>query len=277
MLVPLKKSGQDFLRTLDLRGVVMLLLCCSVAPQGWAADYSNIIAAVKPSVVAIANHQPLRQPQVNFIGTGFVVADGRHVITNAHNIPDFLDPDKKESLVIVVPGAAPGSEEKNVRLATLVRQDKAHDVAILKLSDAPLPVLRLGDSSSVKEGQEYLITGFPIGSVLGYHAVTHRSMVSAITPVVQPVDNTNQLNPRLIKRMLTGFNVFQLDAIAYPGNSGSPVYSPDTGEVVGVLNSVFVKDTKESVLEKPSGISYAIPVQHVQTLMREAGLIPAQK
>jgi S1-C subfamily serine protease len=268
MVELLRIINRNFLRAIYLRNVASVLLCCFTIQQSWAADYSAIISQVKPSVVAIANYQPLAQPQLRFIGTGFVVADGRHLITNAHNIPDFLDPDKKESLAIVVAG----DDEKSFRLATLVVQEKAHDVAILKFSDTPLPALRLGNSSGVKEGQEYLITGFPIGSVLGYHAVTHRSMISAITPVAQPVDNAKQLNPRLIKRMLTEFKVFQLDAIAYPGNSGSPVYSPDTGEVVGVLNSVFVKETKESVLERPSGISYAIPVLYVWELMQKAGL-----
>ncbi len=234
-----------------------------------AADYSDSIAKVKPGVVAIGNYQALRQPSVLFVGTGFVVADGRHVITNAHNIPDFLDPDKKESMVVIVPGE---TRRKNVRMAKLITQDEPHDVALLKFSDSPLTPLTLGDASSVKEGQEYLMSGFPIGSALGYTVVTHKAMVSAVTPAVQPVYNSKQLNPRLLKRMMTEFKVFQLDAIAYPGNSGSPVYHPDTGEVIGVLNSVFVKDTKESVLENPSGISYAIPVQYAKKLLQEAGL-----
>ena len=55
--------------------------------------------------------------------------------------------------------------------------------------------------------------------------------------------------------------VFQLDATAYPGNSGSLLYDPETGEVVGIINKLFVKESKEVVLEKPSGITYAIPVR----------------
>ncbi len=271
----MKSSYGNYFCCRRLCSALLFLFVCIAAPQGWAADYSRVIAAVKPSVVAIASHQPLRQPALTFIGTGFVVADGRHVVTNAHNIPAFLDPDKKETLVIVIPGVEDG--ERSVRLATVVSREKSHDVALLKFTDAPLPALQLGDSLKAKEGQELLMTGFPIGSVLGYHAVTHRAMISAITPVVQPVDNASQLNPRMIKRMLTEFKVFQLDAIAYPGNSGSPVYDTETGEVIGVLNSVFVKDTKESVIEKPSGISYAIPVQYVRELMVAAGLIAEQR
>jgi serine protease Do len=61
--------------------------------------------------------------------------------------------------------------------------------------------------------------------------------------------------------------VFQLDATAYPGNSGSPVFDPDTGEVIGIINMVLVKAGKESVLAQPSGITYAIPASHLATMI----------
>jgi serine protease Do len=64
--------------------------------------------------------------------------------------------------------------------------------------------------------------------------------------------------------------VFQLDATAFPGNSGSPLYDPATGEVVGILNMVFVKGTKESALTQPSGISYAIPSNFLIELLARA-------
>jgi S1-C subfamily serine protease len=64
--------------------------------------------------------------------------------------------------------------------------------------------------------------------------------------------------------------VFQLDGTAYPGNSGSPVYRPDSGEVIAVVNSAFIKGTKESVLKQPSGISYAIPVSKLKQLLQES-------
>ncbi|MCW8974852.1 MAG: serine protease, partial [Sedimenticola sp.] len=37
-----------------------------------------------------------------------------------------------------------------------------------------------------------------------------------------------------------------------------------------VLNSVFVKESKETLLERPSGISYAIPVRYVHALLKDA-------
>jgi S1-C subfamily serine protease len=63
--------------------------------------------------------------------------------------------------------------------------------------------------------------------------------------------------------------VFQLDGTAYPGNSGSPLFDPKTGKVIGILNMVFVKGTKENVLAHPSGISYAIPSNYIHEIMKQ--------
>jgi len=66
--------------------------------------------------------------------------------------------------------------------------------------------------------------------------------------------------------------IYQLDITAYPGNSGSPLYSAENGEVLGILNKVFVKESKETVLEKPSGISYAIPIKYLIALSKSKGI-----
>jgi S1-C subfamily serine protease len=66
------------------------------------------------------------------------------------------------------------------------------------------------------------------------------------------------------------FPVLQLDATAYPGNSGSPLYEIETGRVVGIINMVFVKGTRESTLSQPSGITFAVPVRHLEELLAAA-------
>ena len=154
--------------------------------------------------------------------------------------------------------------------AKVVRTDTEHDLALLEIQGVTLPALQLGDSEKVREGQEIAFTGFPIGMVLGLYPVTHRGIVAAITPMARPVENARTLNGAQMKRLRNLFDAFQLDAIAYPGNSGSPVFEPHTGRVVGVINSVVVKESKESVLQKPSGISYAIPVTHVHSLLGQS-------
>jgi S1-C subfamily serine protease len=78
----------------------------------------------------------------------------------------------------------------------------------------------------------------------------------------------------MIRRLDENYSVFQLDATAYPGNSGSPLYDAETGDVIGIVSSVFVKETKEKLLRDPSGISYAIPIRYAKALLARAGVSP---
>jgi S1-C subfamily serine protease len=129
--------------------------------------------------------------------------------------------------------------------------------------------MTLGNPDKVREGEIYAFTGYPIGVVLGLHPATHRGMVSAITPSAIPAPRAGQLNPAVIGRLQDPYVVFQLDATAYPGNSGSPLYDTKTGHVVGIINKVFVQETKENILSKPSGISYAIPIRYAEQLLKK--------
>jgi S1-C subfamily serine protease len=105
--------------------------------------------------------------------------------------------------------------------------------------------------------------------VLGLNHVTHRALLSSITPIVMPSMTSSRLDARAITQLQRGpLNIFQLDGTAYPGNSGSPVYDVDSGKVLGVINMVFVKGLKENAITSPSGISYAIPAQYVNDLLQ---------
>jgi S1-C subfamily serine protease len=211
---------------------------------------------------------PRRSPKGEFRGTGFAIGNGKLIVTNAHVLPDKLDTANFEIIAVFF------HQKKQIKMvkAKTVAIDKVHDIAILKLLTDSLPVLKL-DSTKVREGQSITFTGFPIGMVLGLYPVTHRGIVSAISPVVIPMLRSKQLNTKLLKRLREPFNVYQLDATAYPGNSGSPVYDTETGDVIGIVNKVFVKESKENVLSKPSGITYAIPIRHLNELLKKYKLI----
>lgn len=238
------------------------MLCFS---QSSHADLVQTIERVKPSIVGVGTFQKMRSPSVNFLGTGFVVSDGQHVITNAHVIPDLMDTARNESLVVLT-GKGNNPELRTAIIATF---DKEHDLALLRISGVPLPALKLGNAESIREGQTLVFTGFPIGMILGFYPVTHRTIISSITPIILPAHNTKQLDPAKIKQLQkSAFKVFQLDGTAYPGSSGSPLYDPTTGEVYGVVNMVFVKGKKESALSNPSGISYAIPGNFIHDLLK---------
>lgn len=235
------------------------------------ADLPDIIDLIRPSIVGVGTSYPRRQPiggarPDQLLGTGFAVGDGSLIATNHHVLPDTLDDGNRQSLAVFVGRG----RDARVRLAEVVAEDQEHDLALLRIQGAPLPALELGDADSVREGEVMAFTGFPIGAVLGLFPVTHRGIVSSITPAVRSADNAADLTPTQLRRMRNPFDVFQLDAIAYPGNSGSPVYRQSDGEVIGVLNSVFIKESREAVLERPSGISYAIPITWLKTLLESA-------
>jgi len=247
-----------------LSAVALLILSLSAASAG----LPETAAAVKRSVVAVGTFQAVRAQQHELRGTGFAVA-GNHIVTNAHVVSAKLDADRRESYAIFIPA---GRDRAEVREATLVRSDGAHDLALLRFSGAPLPALRLGKSTEAREGEPIAFTGYPILNALGLFPATHQGIISAITPVVIPVGSGRDLTTEVLKRLDQPFDIFQLDATAYPGNSGSPLFAVGSARVLGVINSVFVKGTKEVALTNPSGITYAIPVDHVRALLEEAGV-----
>ena len=230
------------------------------------ADVADTLLMVKPGVVGVGTFNPSGSPRANLQGTGFAVLDGRYVVSCAHIFLRPLDSEKQETHAIFVGR----DRQMAVRTAQLIATDRARDLALLKIAGDPLPALKLGDSSSVREGWQLYFTGYPIGSVLGLNPSTHRAGLAAVIPIFTPVQSASQLNARALKQAQQPYEVFELDAIAYPGNSGSPVWHPETGEVLGVVNSVYVKGAKEAALSAPSGISYAIPVKYVHQLLEQA-------
>jgi len=230
-----------------------------------AAGLPDTIDKLRPSVVAVGIYQPSGSPRQQFRGTGFVVDNGHLVVTNYHVLPEKLDQNKREQLA-VFSGRGRKARFHNAKIVT---SDAAHDLALLYISE-PLPALTLSGKSRVREGTEIAFTGFPLGMALGLYPVTHRGIVSAISPMAPPQLGSKVLSAKMIRAMRNPYDVLQLDATAYPGNSGSPVYDQRSGNVIGVINSVLVKGNKEAAIEKPSGISYAIPVSFVRELLKKA-------
>ncbi len=260
------------MRSGGVRRVVALLfgyVALAAAAHAQAPDItqSDTIKRVKASIVAIGTYQAARAPAFRFRGTGFAVGDGHVVATNAHVLSAPVDEANLEKLVVAQPL---GDGRIEVQDARTLASDAAHDLALLRIAK-PLPALSLGDARSVREGRDVRFTGFPIGMALGLHPATHRAMVAAITPIAIPLPDSGHLSAAVVRRLAgERFPVFQLDAIAYPGNSGSPLYDPATGAVLGIINMAFIKETKEAVLTQPSGITYAIPVEHLRELLTRA-------
>jgi len=245
-----------------------LTIVLSLSPMAAAAEGDGLIETVrriKPAIVGIGFRNPLGRPPVRLVGTGFAIGDGSLVATNNHVV---MQQDEREQLVVL----AGRGEKPAVITGEVVAFDAGHDVAVIRIGGPPLKPLSLGPAEFRPEGTPIAFTGYPIGAIYGLFPVTHRGIVSAITPIVIPQANPRQLSVAMIRRLQDRFRVYQLDATAYPGNSGSPLYVADSGQVLGVISSVFVKETKEKVLSDPSGITFAVPVRYLLELLKKNNL-----
>lgn len=247
--------------------VALLALGCLAYSTTATADTAEVVAKVKQSVAAVGFFKETNSPRFQFRGTGFAVLDGNTLATNAHVVQ--VTPDTETSVLAIM--IKTGPNQSQTRKAVLLELDSVHDLALLRFEGPALPALALRSTEAAREGQTVLFMGFPIGGALGFSAVTHRGMISSITPVALPSPTARQLDAKSVGRLREGnFDIFQLDATAYPGNSGGPLFDPDTGEVTGVVNMVALKNMKESLLSQPSGISYAIPAKFLLQLLNNS-------
>jgi len=249
--------------------VLAVSLAVGFAVQAAALDLTDLIEQCKPGVILVGTYAETDNPRFTFRGTGFVVGDGNLAITNAHVLaePGTLEGEASRKMEIWV--RRPGGEwaRRAVQLAGL---DRAHDLALLHFEGPAVVPFKFAPPRLAREGTEVLILGFPLGGALGFSTVAHRGLISSVTAIAPQPPSAAQLNERSIRQLREGsFDIYQLDATVYPGNSGGPLLDMRTGEVLGVVNMTFVKGSKESALSTPSGISYAIPARYAQELLQQ--------
>ena len=117
------------------------------AVPGTASGISEVAAAVLPSVVSVQ----VRGPGGGGTGSGFVLDDRGHVLTNAHVVGRARQ---------VQVAFADGRQAA----ADVVGTDPGSDIAVLLVPQNPLPPpLRLGSSAALRVGDTVLAVGSPLG------------------------------------------------------------------------------------------------------------------
>ncbi|RIK26167.1 MAG: hypothetical protein DCC55_40195 [Chloroflexi bacterium] len=168
-------------------------------------------------------------------GSGFVLDDDGHIITN-HHVVD------QASLVIVV--FFNGLQE----YAEIVGSDANSDLAVLRVATLPEGVfpLSLGDSNQVEVGDWAIAIGNPFGlgssMTLGIVSATGRTIPSGVAQFSIP-------------------RAIQTDAAINPGNSGGPLISL-AGEVIGVNAQIRTAGERGN-----TGVGFAIPVNVVRHIV----------
>ena len=234
-----------------------------------AAELPELVAAAKASVLPVGTFNATDSPRFGFRGTGFVVGDGTLLATNAHVLPEGVGADSGPQMVAMVGAAGRGGAEATLRRLRVVALDRPRDLALLQFEGPALTPMVLAEDGTAREGQAVALMGYPIAGALGFAPVTHRGIIASITTAAQPAPNARVLDPRAVTKLREGnFEVYQLDATAYPGNSGGPLIDATNGRVLGIVNMVLVKGSRESALSSPTGITYAIPISHLRDLLR---------
>ena len=221
-------------------------------------------AKVRSSVLAIGTYYLRDKPSAQYVGTGFVIDDGRMIVTNAHVIETIRENDRLEYLTVFVPNTRPKIKG---RRATFIAEDTFHDVALLRISDPPLPALELEVDEAPLQGQTVGVMGYPLGMRLGVVPAVHKGVVAAVVSAVRPLPQGAKLTPELIRARRQPYKLYQLDVVVFPGNSGSPLFDPTTGRVIGLINKTLAAKTREHLVAKPSGIAYAVETRWIHELL----------
>jgi S1-C subfamily serine protease len=199
---------------------------------------------LKPIAEVSAPPGKTTNPSVVATGTGFVCAPGL-IATNYHVVRDA----KRVELLLT--GAAHGFA------LNVVVSDAANDLAVLRIRQdetAALPSPLILSESDLKLGQDVLVVGFPLGSLLGSSHKVSKGIVSAL-------DGINS-DPTMM----------QLTAAIQPGSSGSPVFD-SSGRVLGIVTATL--NAIESLRVEghvPQNVNFAVKADYLALLLKRAGV-----
>ncbi|KAL4332408.1 hypothetical protein GQ457_07G002720 [Hibiscus cannabinus] len=187
------------------------------------------------------------RPQLNITGAveipegngSGVVWDGKgHIVTNYHVIGNSLSRNPSSGQVVArVNILASDGVQKNFE-GKLIGADRTKDLAVLKVeaSEDLLRPIKVGQSSSLRVGQQCLAIGNPFG-------FDHTLTVGVISG----------LNRDIFSQ--TGVTIgggIQTDAAINPGNSGGPLLD-SKGNLIGINTAIFTQTGTSA------GVGFAIP------------------
>jgi 2-alkenal reductase len=214
-----------------------------VAADG-SATAPEVVQAVSPAVVTVINQQQVdlgngaESLQPAGSGTGFIIDNEGHIVTNWHVVTGGSDFE-----VVFSDGT--------VRDAELIGADQVSDLAVVKVDGDVPAILPLGNSDEVLPGEPVLAIGSPLGN---FQNTVTQGIVSALNRDFPYATGNSQYN-----------NLIQHDAAINPGNSGGPLVNFN-GEVIGVNTlGLSVNETGQPI----QGLFFAIPSNSVKDVAEQ--------
>ncbi|MAF94841.1 MAG: hypothetical protein CMM60_03695 [Rhodospirillaceae bacterium] len=173
-------------------------------------------------------------------GTGFVISDQGHILTNFHVVESCNE----------VRGKIGAETEK----LTIVASDRSNDLAVLKIGSFVGEVAKFRGDQSVRAGDSMIVVGYPLQGLLTSLPSVTTGAVTALAGIGDDI------------------RYYQISAPVQPGNSGGPVLDY-SGQVVGLvvakLDALVVARATGDI---PQNINFAIKFSVIQNFLRTHGV-----
>jgi S1-C subfamily serine protease len=192
----------------------------------------------RPSVVTVISTSVSpdfrAKPESSGTGSGFMIDDQGHILTNNHVIGDA----NRLEITLASGTTLP---------AQLVGRDERFDLAVIKASipGDQLRVMTLGDSDLIQVGEQTIAIGNPYG----LEGTVTTGVVSGRRPLVVEPEGDGVL-----------IGAVQTDASINPGNSGGPLMN-GRGEVIGVNTLGLLPNRAQA------GLNFAIPINNAKRIL----------
>lgn len=222
--------------------VLLLGLMALQAQQVY--DFSNVASQTIDGVVHIRTVQerltPLYQSFFGFYinqgmqrreysayGSGVIISSDGYIVTNNHVVQDA------DRISVTL-------NDKRILPATLVGNDPATDLALIKVDATGLKPISFGNSDSARVGQPVLAIGNPFNLT----STVTAGIISAKARNMGIIDNKSGESP------IESF--IQTDAAVNPGNSGGALVDANA-RLIGIVTAIASADGYYT------GYSFAIP------------------
>ncbi len=201
-------------------------------------DAVAYIEAEQEQTASSSPFEPLPQEGGTATGSGFLIDDGGHIITNAHVV-------EGSSQVTVQMGDDGATLE-----AKVLGADTSTDIAVLEADPSQIDAepLAFGDSSEAEVGDAVIAIGNPFG----LDRTVTSGIVSALQRQISAPDG------------FTISDVIQTDAAINPGNSGGPLIDA-SGDVIGVNSQIATGGSSEGNV----GVGFAVPINTARTVAEQ--------
>ena len=201
------------------------------------SNMPEIIKALRPSVVHIQTEgvqlDQFNQPvPTGGVGTGEIIDDEGHVLTNNHVI------DGAETILVTL-------SDGRAFEAELIGGDATLDLAVLRIDAEGLVPISIGKSSALQVGDSVVVIGHAL-NLPGGPTITG-GWVSALNRSID------------VSQTITMRNLIQTDAAINPANSGGVLINVD-GEMVGIPTAK---------IPTGEGIGFAIAIDPAMPLIEE--------